>query len=82
MCSLLTEQRRIVAYLDGLQAKVNAFPLAALGDDVREPRKGVILQVKGGAPKGCDKKLRRSRTLTLSPCGMASILDKAFKGEL
>lgn len=45
------EQRRIVAYLDGLppvgdlrQAKVNAFPLAAkrLGDDVRE------LQVKGG----------------------------------
>ncbi|MBM3124980.1 MAG: hypothetical protein FJZ87_07865 [Chloroflexi bacterium] len=37
------EQRRIVAYLDGLypgghlrQAKVDAFPLAALGDDVRE----------------------------------------------
>jgi len=59
----LDEQRRIVAHLDGLppslrfgdrQAKVNAFPLAAkrLGDDVREPHKGVILQVKGGAPKG------------------------------
>ena len=36
------EQRRMIAYLDGLppigdrQAKVNAFPLAALGDDVRE----------------------------------------------
>ncbi len=33
------EQRRIIAYLDGLQAKVNAL---------REPHKGVILQVKGG----------------------------------
>lgn len=63
----LDEQRHIVAYLDGLQAKVNVL---------RES------QVKGGAPKGCDKELRRSRTLTLSPCGMASILDKAFKGEL
>ncbi len=31
-----SEQRRIVAYLDGLLAKVNAFPLALLGDDVRE----------------------------------------------
>ena len=33
--TLGNEQRRIVAYLDGLQAKVNAFPLASLGDDVR-----------------------------------------------
>jgi type I restriction enzyme S subunit len=48
----LDEQRRIVAYLDGLQAKVNAL---------RE------LQVKGGEE--------------LSAL-MASILDKAFKGEL
>jgi len=31
----LDEQRRIVAYLDGLQAKINAFPLASLEDDVR-----------------------------------------------
>jgi len=41
----LDEQRRIVAYLDGLppslrfgdlrQAKVNAFPLTSFGDDVR-----------------------------------------------
>jgi len=54
-------------------AKVNAFPLAVLGDDVREPHKGVILQVKGGAPKGCDKELSVL---------MASVLDKAFKGEL
>ena len=51
----LDEQRRIVAYLDRLQAKVNAL---------RE------LQSAGG------EELRRSRTL------MASILDKAFKGEL
>jgi len=29
-----------------MMAMVNVFPLAALGDDVRE------LQVKGGAPKG------------------------------
>jgi hypothetical protein len=43
---------------------------------LREPHKGVILQVKGG------EELRRSRTLTLSPCGMPSVLDKAFKGEL
>jgi hypothetical protein len=49
------EQRRIVAYLDGLQAKVNAL---------RE------LQSTSG------EELRRSRTL------MASVLDKAFKGEL
>jgi hypothetical protein len=35
----LDEQRCIVAYLNGLQAKVNAL---------REPHKGVILQVKGG----------------------------------
>jgi len=58
---LLDEQWRIVAYLDGLppslrfgdlrQAKVNAFPLAALGDDVWE------LQSAGG------EELRRSRTL-------------------
>lgn len=48
----LDEQRRIVAYLDGLQAKVNAL---------RE------LQVKSGEE--------------LSAL-MASILDKAFKGEL
>ncbi|MBI3174898.1 MAG: hypothetical protein HYZ25_14325 [Chloroflexi bacterium] len=54
------------------QAKVKAFPLAALGDDVRE------LQVKSGAPKGCDKELRLLFGRTL----MASILDKAFKGEL
>ena len=55
MNNSLDEQRRIVAYLAGLpptlrfgdlrQAKVNAFPLAALGDDVRE------LQSTGGAPK-------------------------------
>lgn len=55
-----------------MMAKVNALPTHAFGR----------LQSKGGAPKGCDKELRRSRTLTLSPCGMASILDKAFKGEL
>jgi len=48
----LDEQRRIVAYLDGLQAKVNAL---------RE------LQVKGGEE--------------LSAL-MASVLDRAFKGEL
>lgn len=47
--------------IEMLQAKVNAFPLAALGDDVRE------LQVKGGEE--------------LSAL-MASILDKALKGEL
>ena len=53
----LDEQRRIVAYLDGLQAKVNALPAHAFGR----------LQVKGGEE--------------LSAL-MASILDKAFKGEL
>ena len=37
------EQRRIVAYLDGLLAKVNALRESVLRDDVREPRKGVIL---------------------------------------
>ncbi len=60
---LLGEQRRIVAYLDGLQAKVNAL---------RE------LQSTGG------EELRPffGRTLTSSPCGMPSVLDKAFKGEL
>ena len=55
------EQRRIVACLDGLppsfrfgdasgQVKVDAFPLATtgLGDDVREPHKGVILQSHAG----------------------------------
>jgi hypothetical protein len=33
-----------------MMAKVNAFPLAAkrLGDDVREPHKGMILQVRAG----------------------------------
>ena len=73
---------------EGLHAKVNVFPLAAkrLGDDMREPHNGVILQVKSG------EELRpfreAGRTLILwpkgasSPCGMASILDKAFKGEL
>jgi hypothetical protein len=46
-------------------AKVNAL---------REPHRGVILQVKSGAPKGCDKELRPffGQTLTLSPCGMPS----------
>jgi hypothetical protein len=53
-------------------AKVNAFPLAALGDDVREPHKGVILQVKGG------DELRPFVGQTL----IVSILNKAFKGEL
>lgn len=80
MNNLLDEQRHIVAYLDELQVKVNAFPLAAkrLGDDLREPHKGVILQVKGG------EGLRPfvGRTLTSSPCGIASVLDRAFKGEL
>ena len=67
----LGEQRRIVAYLDGLppslrygdlrQAKVNAFPLASLGDDVRG------LQSAGGEE--------------LSAL-MPSVLDRAFKGEL
>jgi len=52
------EQQRSFTYLDGLRAKVNAL---------REPHKGVILQVKGGEE--------------LSAL-MASILDKAFKGEL
>ena len=50
--TLGNEQRRIVAYLDGLQAKVNAL---------RE------LQVKGGEE--------------LSAL-MASVLDRAFRGEL
>jgi len=66
------EQRRIVAYLDGLLAKVNALRESVLRDDVREPRKGVILQVKGGAPKGCDKGLSAL---------MVSVLDRAFKGS-
>lgn len=52
------EQRSIVTYLDGLQAKVNAL---------REPHKEVMLQVKGG-----------EELSTL----MASVLDRAFKGEL
>ena len=66
--NLGNEQRRIVAYLDGLppslrfgdlrQAKVNAL---------REPRKWVILQSTSGEE--------------LSPL-MPSILDKAFKVEL
>jgi hypothetical protein len=46
--------------------KVNAFPLAALGDYVRE------LQVKGG------DELRPLVGQTLMP----SVLDRAFKGEL
>jgi hypothetical protein len=77
MTAKVNKQRRIVAYLDGLQAKVNAFPLAAkrLGDNVRE------VQVKGG------EELRPffGRTLTSSPnevSGMPSVLDRAFKGEL
>ena len=56
---------RIVPIGDG-QAKVNAFLLASLGDDVRE------LQVKGG------EELRPFFGRTL----MASVLDRAFKGEL
>jgi len=54
--------------LGSRMAKVNAFPLAAkrLGDDVRGS------QVKGG------EELRPFVGRTL----MASILDKAFKGEL
>ena len=48
-------------------AKVNAFLLASLGDFVRKSHNGVILQSTGGEE--------------LSAL-MASILDKAFKGEL
>ena len=83
--TLGNEQRRIVAYLDGLppigdlrQAKVNAFPLTLFGDDVREPRKGVILQSQS------QEELRPlfGRTLLPLPTGMISVLDRAFKGEL
>jgi hypothetical protein len=31
--------------------------MATKVNKLREPHKGVILQVKGGAPKGCDKEL-------------------------
>jgi hypothetical protein len=61
------EQRRIVAYLDGLSpigdrhVKVNGL---------REPHKGVILQVKGG------EELRPFFRRTLRP----SALERAFKG--
>ena len=57
--------------------KVNAFPLAILGDDVRE------LQSAGGeelSPALCCWDAAQS-ALTLSPCEMASVLDKAFKAE-
>ena len=68
--TLGNEQRRIVAYLDGLppslrygdrQAKVNAFPLTLFGDDVR------------GLQSQSQEELD-----ALLP----SVLDKAFKGEL
>ena len=59
-------KQHLSAYLDGLQAKVNAFPLAALGDDVRE------LQSTGG------EELRPFFGRRLMP----SVLDKAFKGDL
>jgi len=82
----LAKTWRIVTYLDGLppslrygdrQAKVNAFPLAAerLGDDVREPHKGVILQSQS------QEELRPFVGRTLLP----SVLRPqggAFKGEL
>ncbi len=45
---MMNKQRCIFIYLGGLQPKVNAFPLAALGDDVREPHEGVILQSASG----------------------------------
>ncbi|MEW6029541.1 MAG: hypothetical protein ACOYZ8_09855 [Chloroflexota bacterium] len=32
----MDRRQKLMIDLDGLQAKVNAFPLAALGDDVRE----------------------------------------------
>ena len=57
------EQRRIVAYLDGLQAKVNGLrELQSTSGDELCPYFGW--------------------TLTSYPCGMVSVLDRAFKSEL
>ncbi len=64
----IDEQRRIVAYLDGLQAKVNVLrelqsPPFHLGD---------------GSQSASGEELRLLFGRTLMP----SILDKAFKGQL
>jgi hypothetical protein len=63
---------RINTYLDGLQAKVNALPLALLGDFVRE------LRSASGEELSHSLRYGDASQSALMP----SILDKAFKGEL
>jgi len=67
--TLGNEQRRIVAYLDGLppslrfgdlrQAKVNVFPLTAFGDDVRELQSQSQEELDALLPSMLDRVFRR-----------------------
>jgi hypothetical protein len=67
-CIRSDKQRRIVAYLDGLQAKVNALPAHGFGR----------LQSASGEELSPPFHFGDAPQSALMP----SILDKAFKGEL
>jgi hypothetical protein len=71
----MREQRRIVSYLDGLPAKLNALPALRSSGRLQSPK--AILSASG-------EELRRRRTLMPSMPALSVVegLDKAFKGEL
>jgi restriction endonuclease S subunit len=72
MKTLLDEQQRIVAYLDGLQAKVNALRERWLRRKQSKP------QSVSGEELSPSLRYGDGSQSALMP----SILDKAFKGEL
>jgi len=79
------EQRRIVSYLDGLQAKVNAFPLTSFGDDVRELQSQSQVEVDALLPSVLDRAFRGESCDPLCPLDISPKCDGSavgFGGEL